>query len=542
MIPIDSSPGCVDLLIDRHVRAGRGDHTALLESGTGDRRSLSYRELQQRTLAVAQELNVRLAGSRSQQRIALVGSATLENIVYWLGAMRAGHLPFTVHPGLPLDHYEGLWEDFDPALVLADRTAAPVDAAEDMTTVEALAAAAAKGPLAEVSDLAADLDRRPALVLATSGSTGRPKLCVHSHRAFWAFERNVSRASWDIRPGDRVLASTGPFFSFGLQGLHVPLSRGATAVTLPEWQQHTDFLDVIEAESVSVFLAVPTLYHLLMSRAARPYRLEALRLSLSAGERLPPVIRERWQAWSGSQMLDSVGTTETFAPYLSEVVAAGALSEVAAGALSEVPADALSATAAGAAPEVTVTPALQRVGGFHYTETPHGGGGAFSLSISGGCLMLGYLAPASGGLLQEAVTPFDTRDLFNRDEAGLHFVSRDSERIKVAGHWVSPQELEEFLLADRRVIKAAALPLETAEGLTRLRAYVVADTRGYSSAALVNDLMKRIREQLHPRALRPDRIELVEDIATTPSGKIRRQELRALVGQPVARAGAVLAR
>ncbi|MGL6162685.1 AMP-binding protein [Microbulbifer sp.] len=521
MIHIDSSPGCVDLLVDRHVRAGRGEHPALVECSPAGRRSLSYRELQQRSLAAAQELNVRLAGSRSQQRIALVGSATLENIVYWLGAMRAGHLPFAVHPAQPADHYGGLWEDFDPALVLADRTAPLLEEAEPMSPVAELAAAGAvRGQLGEVSDLAADLDRRPALVLATSGSTGRPKLCVHSHRAFWAFERSVSRALWDIRADDRVLASTGPFFSFGLQGLHVPLSRGATAVMLPEWQQHADFLEVTEAESVSVFLAVPTLYHLLMSRAARPYQLDALRLSLSAGERLPPVIRERWQAWSGSQMLDSIGTTETFAPYLSET-AAGASLEKTAGRADD-------------------SHALQRVDGFHYTETSHGDG-VLSLSISGGCLMLGYLAPASGGLLQEAATPFDTRDLFTRDDAGLHFVSRDSERIKVAGHWVSPQELEEFLLADRRVIKAAALPLETTEGLTRLRAYVVADTSGYAATALVNDLMKRIREQLHPRALRPDRIELVEDIATTPSGKIKRQELRDLVGRPVARAGAMLA-
>ncbi|MCX2834008.1 class I adenylate-forming enzyme family protein [Microbulbifer thermotolerans] len=512
---IDPSPGCVDLLVDRHVRAGRGDHPALVERDACGRRSLTYRELQQRTLAAAQELQVRLAGSRSQQRIALVGAATLENIVYWLGAMRAGHLPFNVHPALPPEHYASLWEDFDPTLVLADRTAAPAAEAEPMTAVEELVVAgAAEGQLREVSDLAADLDRRPALVLATSGSTGRPKLCVHSHRAFWAFARNVSRAMWDIREDDRVLASTGPFFSFGLQGLHAPLACGATAVTLPEWQQHTDFLEVMESESVSVFLAVPTLYHLLMSRACRPYRLDALRLSLSAGERLPPIIRERWQAWSNSQMLDSIGTTETFAPYLSE-------------------------SAASVAPDNPH--GLQRVGGFHYTETPHGSDGDFSLSLSEGCLMLGYLSPGSG-LLQEVPTPFATRDLFTRTGAGVRFVSRDSERIKVAGHWVSPQELEEFLLADTRVLKAAALPLETAEGLTRLRAFVVADTDGYSAEALIDSLMKRIREQLHPRALRPDRIELVEDIATTPSGKIKRQELRSLVGRPVARAGALLAR
>ncbi|WP_226647059.1 AMP-binding protein [Microbulbifer variabilis] len=512
MTHIDSNPGCVDLLVDRHVRAGRGDHTALVEIGPSGRRTVSYRELQQLTFAAAIDLNLHLAGSRSQQRIALVGSATLENTIYWLAAMRAGHLPFMVHPTLPQAHYRGLWEDFDPKVILADSTVATKNLrapVETMSPVEELATISVTATQThEISRLAAELDLRPALVLATSGSTGRPKLCLHSHRSFWEFERTVTHPMWDIRAEDRVLASTGPFFSFGLQGLHVPLSQGATAIMLPQWEQHTDFLEVIEAEKVSVFLAVPTLYHLLMSRAKREYQLEALRLSLSAGERLPPIVRERWQAWSGAKILDSIGTTETFAPYLSEVH--------------------------------DKATALQRVEGFHYTEIPHGDGGTLSLSLSRGCLMLGYLAPATGEL-QKAPETFATSDLFQRDVDGFHFVSRDSERIKVAGHWVSPQELEEFLIADKRVVKAAALPIETPEGLTRLRAYVVANNSGYPATALVNDLMKRIREHLHPRALCPDRIELVEEIASTPSGKLKRQELRSYMGQQAARAGVVLA-
>ena len=56
---------------------------------------------------------------------------------------------------------------------------------------------------------------------------------------------------------DKVLASTGPFFSFGLQGLHAPLSVGACAVLLPEWGRHADFLDAIEAEAVTAFWRCP---------------------------------------------------------------------------------------------------------------------------------------------------------------------------------------------------------------------------------------------------------------------------------------------
>src|SRR5207253_9208871 len=106
-------------------------------------------------------------------------------------------------------------------------------------------------------------DREPALALMTSGSTGDPKWCVHPHGAFAAFERLVTQRAWRIQPDDRMLASGGPYFSFGLQGVHVPLSVGATAVLLPQTRAHTDFLDVIESERISVFLAVPTLYHLL---------------------------------------------------------------------------------------------------------------------------------------------------------------------------------------------------------------------------------------------------------------------------------------
>ena len=60
-----------------------------------------------------------------------------------------------------------------------------------------------------------------------------------------------------------------------------------------------------------------------MARAERAYDFSALRLSFSAGERLPPAIRQRWEAWTGSRMLDSIGTTETFAPYLSETADGG---------------------------------------------------------------------------------------------------------------------------------------------------------------------------------------------------------------------------
>lgn len=497
--PIDMSPGCVDLLVDRHVRSGHGECEALVEHGSLGRRVLTYSQLQEVTIRLAHDLSISLAGSRTQRRIALVGGATLETICQWLAAMRSGHLAMLVHPDLTLEQYDALWESFDPDLVLRDRlSGVPVGRpCQDIDTL--LAGAPADLPDgAEVSALAGSFDLRPALVLATSGSTGRPKLCVHSHRSFWEFERTVSRKMWALERGDRVLGSGGPFFSFGLQAVHAPLGVGATAVLLPEWTEHADFLDTIERERVSVFLGVPTLYHLLMSRGRRSYDLSSLSLSLAAGERLPDVIRTRWQAYSGSRMLDSIGTTETFAPYLSELREGGS--------------------------------GMVRVGGFEYTDMALGAAdgedAALTLGLAQGCMMLGYLLAGNDGGLAPPDSPFLTNDVFVRSGEGYRFQSRCSERVKVAGQWVFPQQLEEWLLADRRVERAAALPITTSEGLVRLRAFVVLKDNGDTADTVVVALMQRIQRDLKPKALRPDRIEVVERIPSTPTGKLQRRDLQ----------------
>ena len=56
----DAPIGCVDLMVDRHVRAGRGVHAALVEAGVPgagtQRRLLTYAALQQVTQGIAREL------------------------------------------------------------------------------------------------------------------------------------------------------------------------------------------------------------------------------------------------------------------------------------------------------------------------------------------------------------------------------------------------------------------------------------------------------------------------------------------------------
>jgi acyl-coenzyme A synthetase/AMP-(fatty) acid ligase len=525
-----SHAGCVELMVDRHVRHGGGERIALLEVAPDGqamrRRALRYRSLMMRTIEIASSLPA-VDAQPEPMRIALIGSATLETVCHWLGAMRAGHLVFLVHPDLGEEQYDVLMRTYRPHLVWRDRTArVPLgELLPEIRTDEngdgdgcdgednridayaAPASHAANGsgqpgsePLATLAESRFFDDVRPALVLSSSGSTGNPKLCVHSHRAFWHFERDVSRPMWNLDASDRVLASGGPYFSFGLQGIHPPLSVGATAVLLPEWKEHADFLRTIAAERVTVFLAVPTLFHLLHART-EPGQLAAdtasLRICLSAGERLPDVVRQRWETHANVPLCDSIGTTETFAPYLSEIVGQGR--------------------------------GLRAVQGFDYEmrrtdlADPRGAT-VFMASVRSRCTMLGAIEE---GRIVPVARRFATNDLFTLDGSRWNFVSRRSERVKVSGCWVSPQELEEFLLQDPCVLKAAAVPIETPEGLQRLRAFVVLKPEAGSSDEAVRRLQRQARLQLRPKALCPDMVCAVPDLSSTPTGKLKRLEVRA---------------
>jgi acyl-coenzyme A synthetase/AMP-(fatty) acid ligase len=397
-----------------------------------------------------------------------------------------------VAPGLPAAAWSELVARLQPALCLRDRTADGFKG--DLVAVR-------PGPSAAASFADADVERRsadPVLALVTSGSTGYPKVCVHRRAAFGGFHEHVTQAAWGIASSDRVLAASGPHFSFGLQGLHVPLSVGATAVLRPASPRHVGFLEVAEAERVTVTLAVPTFYHLLARKAERPYDLKTLRLSLAAGEHLPPAVRERWREFSGgATILNSIGTTETFLPYLTERVA----------------------DEAGA---------LRRIGAFSYRLVP---AESFVVaSVASPFSMLGYLTGPLDSFCPSESPWIDTHDVFaERRDAGFDFVGRRSEYTKVAGCWVAPSMLEDFLFVQAGVTGASAVVVRGPEGLQRLRAFVtLAPGAAQDPAGWLSSITARM-EGLRPRALRPDEVRIVSELPVSPSGKVLK---RALEGAP----------
>lgn len=479
---------CTHLLLERHVYAGCSGIEAVVEIDGPARRCMTYGDLQDAVERAAMFLTSRVPHAAGA-RVMIIGGSTLETVTFWLATMRLGHIAVLVHPQQNDEYYGNVLDDVRPTLAL-DATGR-FDFAERLPPLEDLLRKLGRlaGPPREV-DAAT-----PALALLSSGSRGRPKVCVHPHGAFGQFHDAVTTSAWRVRSTDRVMGTSGPYFSFGLQGIHTPLSVGATAILRPSVDTHTDFLDTIASEQVTVMLAVPTLYHLLWSRASAPHDLRSLRVSLSAGERLPDIVRQRWQCRTGSVVLDSIGTTETFLPYLSEQIAA--------------PDRRLQPVAAF---DYQLRDVAQNVIGPRVSD----------LLVRSSAMMRGTLR--AGTLVRRGPSEwFAPEDLFQHDGQGYRFASRRGEGFKSGGLWVFPQRVEEALLDVPGIVLAAAIPVETPEGLLRVRAFAVLHPDQDAQEWL--ERAERHVQQLRPKALKPESIRIVKALPLTPTGKMLRRAI-----------------
>ena len=120
-----------------------------------------------------------------------------------------------------------------------------------------------------------------------------------------------------------------------------------------------------------------------------------------------------------------------------------------------------------------------------------------------------------------------TGDHVRQDEDGyLWFEGRDDDIIITAGYRVGPFEVESALVSHPAVAEAAAVPAPDEERGSVVRAIVVlAD--GEPSDELAGELQDHVKGVTAPYKY-PRIVEFADELPKTPSGKIRRAELRAM--------------
>ncbi|WP_371483892.1 amino acid adenylation domain-containing protein [Kitasatospora sp. NBC_00315] len=467
-------------------------------------RSLSHRELRDRSAALAARLAAR--GIGSGDLVALHLNRTTDLVVALLAVLRtgAGYLP--LDPGYPQDRLAFVLADSGAKLLLADdEPGAEVAAAAPAVLrldAPATGPAAAYAPGTAPAALPAPEDR--AYVLYTSGSTGRPKGVEVGHRALVNLLSSFAER-FGSGPGDVWLGLTSLSFDISALEIFLPLITGGRLVLAPEGLA-TDgpgLLDLIRTENVTHVQATPSGWRVLL--AAEPGALGVV--ALVGGEALPlPLAREL--RGCVARLSNVYGPTET----------------TVWSTCAEIPADPAAVTIGRpiANTRAYVLDGLRR-------PLPVGVPG--ELYLGGDGVADGYLGrpeltaerfvrdpfgPAGGRL-------YRTGDLAAWTADGeLDFLGRIDNQVKIRGHRIELGEIEARLLEHPAVAEAAVAVDRDAAGEPRLVGYLV--TAPGTTEPAGPELRAHLLRSL-PGAMVPQVYVPVAAMPLTPNGKLDRRAL-----------------
>ncbi|HLS57680.1 MAG TPA: benzoate-CoA ligase family protein [Zeimonas sp.] len=516
-------------LIERNLRAGRGDRLAFID----DRGSYTYAELARRVDRFASSLAG--LGLRAEDRVMLCMLDTIDWPVAFLGAIKAGVVPVAVNTLLKPQDYEYMLRDsraralFVSAALLPSFEGLAAQVPTLAHTIVSSAPGAGGGAprpggtgdfdalLAggrddfEPADTVAD---EPCFWLYSSGSTGAPKGTVHVHSSLIQTAELFARPVIGIREGDIVFSAAKLFFAYGLgNGLTFPMSVGATAVLMAERPTPEAVFLRLTGEAPealakmrarpTVHYGVPTLFASMLASASFPAREQlGLRVATSAGEALPARVGATFTERTGVEILDGIGSTEMLHVFLSN--RAG---EVRYGTTGKpVPGYAL------------------RLLGDDGQEVDDGEVGDLYISGPSAAAMYWNQRDKTRQTFQGEWTR--SGDKYVRDADGYYtYAGRSDDMLKVSGQYVSPFEVESAIASHPAVLEAAVVGVPDDDRLIKPKAYVVLKEPGKAAPALAEELRSYVKDQLAPFKY-PRWVEFVDELPKTATGKIQRFKLR----------------
>ncbi|MBI2185346.1 MAG: AMP-binding protein [Thaumarchaeota archaeon] len=351
----------------------------------------------------------------------------------------------------------------------------------------------------------------PMLIYFTSGTVGYPKMVLHTQASYGIGHTTTSM--WlNLRSGDVHWTITGTGWAKHAFGnLFGPWNVGA-CIFIYYYEDRFDpkaHLDVLQKHHITSFCAPPTAWRRIVLEDLSKYRFPHLRETMSAGEPLNPEVIEKWKQSTHLTIRDGYGQTE-----VTIVVANFPGVKVKSGSMG-LPAPGF---------DVAVVDDAGK-------ELP---------SASEGELAVRVKPNRPVGLFQEYVKDpertkkcfvgdwYLTGDTVYRDQDGYYwFIGRKDDIIKSSGYRIGPFEVESALMEHPAVAEAAAVASPDDLLGSAVKAFIVLK-EGYSrSKDLENELIEFTKKITAPYK-HPRRIEFVSDLPKTITGKIRRNELRAL--------------
>ena len=450
----------------------------------------TYAELAERAGAIARTL-VEEHGLEPGNRVLLHGFNTPELIASWFGVLLAGGVAVATMPMLRAGELTKVIAKAQVSHALVDaRLAGEVHGVRELRTLDDLPARGAFEPVATSRD---DV----ALIAFTSGTTGEPKGCVHFHRDVLAICDTFARNILDPSPDD-VFTGTAPVaFTFGLGVLVLfPMRFGASFAPIAK-PGLEPLVETVNRHGVTTLATAPTMYRALLR--ADP-ELGSLRACISAGEPLPAGVARAWHERTGIRIVDGIGSTE-----MLHIFIAARAENTKFGSVG------------------TPVPGYEaRVVDEHMRPLPAGKVGRLAVRGPTGCRYLDD--PRQTEYVVDGWNV--TGDSFRVDEDGYFwFEARNDDLIVSSGYNISPFEVETALLEHDAVAECAVVAAPDADRGHVVKAFVVLAEGVAGGDELVDELQAHVKERIAPYKY-PRRVEFLDALPRTPTGKVQRSELR----------------
>jgi acyl-coenzyme A synthetase/AMP-(fatty) acid ligase len=427
---------------------------------------------------------------RGDAVMTLVGSR-IEWVLAMLACFRMGAVALPCNPQLRRHDLELRVNAAAPKLCIGEEwLLGELSGAVPAMTLEEVADALDEDRPQETPADVAELDPEdPAAIIFTSGTTGDPRGVVYPQR--YLTGQRLQAEHWvGAREGDLAWCTAAPGWSKSTRNVFIaPWLRGATALIHDARFDPAQRLELIESLGVNVLCQAPTEYRMLAKRTTL-HPIGSLRRLISAGEPLNPEVIRHFRTEIGLAIGDGYGQTETgpvsgMGPSEDDPGRDGSMGRPLPGIEVQVNEGQLEVR-----PETVPTFFSHYLG-----EQPFEG------------------------------EWWPTGDDVREDEDGyLWFQGRQDDIIVSAGYRIGPFEVESALVSHPKVAEAAAVAAPDEERGSVVRAIVVLRD-GEPSEGLAEELQEHVRAETAPYKY-PRIVEFTQELPKTPSGKIKRAELR----------------
>lgn len=358
----------------------------------------------------------------------------------------------------------------------------------------------------------------PALIYFTSGTTGPPKMVLHTQASYPLAHIITGRYWLDLRPGDIHwnISDTG-WAKAAWSSFFGPWHMGATIFSLFKKGKFSPSLIIktLKRYPVTTLCGPPTAYRMMVKEiqdsreveSPTKFEFKSLRHFVAAGEPLNKEIIEIWKKRTGMYIYDGYGQTETvnvLANYRCLSVKPGSMGVPAPGFNVDIIDENGNPVLPNTEGDIAIAIKPGRPAGLfkEYLGNPD----ATGITLRGNWYMTG--------------------DRAYKDEEGYFwFVGRADDVILTSGYRIGPFEIESVLIEHPAVKESAVVASPDEVRGEVVKAFVVLTQNYKPSDALAEELQEFVKGHTAPYKY-PRKIEFVDDLPKTISGKIKRKELK----------------